>query len=98
MSFFESLQTALFCFGMVVTVLALLYGLIKLFSLIINIKKPNFKNIINRKKDKKPKENQIQKLDIKDKNTDLYATVTDEQGNSKVFRFASIKSLEENKK
>ncbi len=98
MSFWESVLTALFCFGMVIIVLAILYFLIKLFSLIINnIKRPNFKRIFKKKKDDKTKNSQIQQSNISNKNNPIYTTVIDEQGAKKVFRLASIKSLEEEK-
>lgn len=97
MSFGESVLTALFCFIVVVIVLAVLCGLIKLFSLIfkINLKNIDFKNIFKKKKSSKQK---VVNTPTNNKNDALYATVTDEQGNSTVFKFVSIKSVEENKK
>ncbi|HEY8443297.1 MAG TPA: hypothetical protein VIL24_00630 [Clostridia bacterium] len=93
LTFLESLEYALFVFIMAVTVLFTLSLLFKLFSFVMDkIIKTDFKKNLTgffKKKNDAP----ISQSELEGP---VFATVTDEEGNQKHYKLASIKELKEN--
>jgi hypothetical protein len=97
LTFWESLEYAAFVFVMAIVTLFALSLIFKLFSYVMDkLGKADLKkklsDFINRFfKKQKPKEDQSAEFE-----GPVYATVTDEEGNQKNFKLASIKELKEN--
>ncbi|HEY8419597.1 MAG TPA: hypothetical protein VIL03_04110 [Clostridia bacterium] len=97
LTFLESLEYAAFVFVMAILVLFSLSLIFKLFSYImgklgkadLKQKSKNFFNKIFKKQN--PTQEQSTEFE-----GPIYATVTDEEGNQKSFKLASIKELKEN--